>query len=213
MDIEKLKGSWQRYTSSLNAEDQKDEKDLKKILVYRSQRSLSLLRRNFLIEAGLNVLLIPLVILFILNSDFMDIPYELYFSAFIVVILLFFLSYMYHSYKKIYKYENRGLKLKDKLKEQINRIEKFIKDYYRFLYGAYFLGLIFGLSSKIPDDTISILIKMGGGLVLGVLVLFLILRPLAKYYVRKLYGAHLVSLKKCLSELEDSFKENNYEND
>jgi hypothetical protein len=213
MDIEKLKGSWQRYTNSLNNKDQKDEGDLKKILVKRSQRSLRLLQRNFFIEAGLNVLLIPLIVLFILNSDFMRAPYDLYFSALVVLILLVFLYYMYDSYKKIYRYENSGLQLKDKLKEQIGRIEKFIRDYYRFLYGAYFLGLLFGLSSELPGEIVSILIRLGVGLAFGVGILFLILKPFARFYIRKLYGAHLESLKRCLSELEDNLNENNNEDD
>ena len=208
MDIEKLKGSWKKYTSSLSNMDYKDEEDLKKILIRRSQKSLKILRRNFFIEAGLNILIVPLILVFILSTDFADKPFNLIFSGFVVLILIVFLYYLYRSYKNIYRYEYHGLHLKDKLKEQIARLEKFIKDYYIFLYFTYFMALVLGLFSELPEDIGSFLIRFGIGIALGLGLFFLVLRPFAKFYIRKLYGYHLKSLKNCLAELEDSIDKN-----
>ncbi len=204
MDIDKLKGSWKKYSSRLSSDDIKDEKDLGEILKKRSQRSLNLLRRNFFIEAGLNIIIVPVILLFLFSSEYLTGILKFHLSAFIVLILVLFILYLYKSYKKIYQYENNNLDLKEKLKQQIYLLEKFIKDYFWFLYVAYFLGLIIGLSFDIPENSTDFLIRAGVGLGIGVAAFFIILRPLAKLYVRKLYSNHLNSLRSCLSELEDS---------
>jgi len=208
MDIEKLKGSWNKYASKLRDDEHKRKGELDEILVRRSQKSLRLLRRNFFIEAGSNVFILPVIIYFVLRSDFMISPYDFIFSALLGVILIAFLIYMYKSYIRIYQYEDTGVQLTYKLNKQVIRLERFIRDYYKFIYVAYSLGLIFGLSTELPGDNASVIIEMGGGILFGIIVLFLIVRPLMKLYVKKLYGSHLESLKKCLSELKDNNLEN-----
>jgi len=208
MDIDKLKASWNKYASKLDDEGHKGQGELEKILVKRSQKSLRLLRRNFFIEAGLNIFILPVIIYFILKSDFVTPPFDMIFSALLSVTLIVFIIYMYRSYMKIYQYEDTGLQLAYKLNKQVRRLERFIRDYYKFIYVAYSLGLIFGLSTEMPENSVSIIIEMGGGILFGVIFLFLIVRPLMKLYIKKLYGSHLKSLKNCLSEL----KENNTEN-
>jgi di/tricarboxylate transporter len=209
MDIDKLKGSWKKYSSKLSSDDVKDEKDLGEILEKRSQRSLNLLRRNFFIEAGLNIIIVPVILLFLFSSEYLTGSLKFYLSAFIILILVLFILYLYNSYRKIYQYENNNQYLKDKLKQQIHILEKFIRDYFYFLYVAYFLGLIIGLSLDIPEDINDFLIRAGLGLGIGVAAFFLILRPFAKFYVRKLYSDHLHSLRSCLAELEENNIENN----
>lgn len=208
MDIEKLKGSWSRYASKLRDDGHKEQGELERILVKRSQKSLRLLRRNFFIEAGLNIFILPVVLFFVLRSDFVIQPFDFIFSALFIGILIAFLIYMYRSYMRIYQYEDTGFQLSYKLNRQVLRLEKFIRNYYKFVYIAYFLGLIFGLSTELPEDNMSIIIKMGSGILFGIVVLFLIVRPLLKLYIKKLYGSHLESLKMCLTELEENIGEN-----
>ena len=208
MDIEKLKGSWNKYASKLRDDGHKGQGELEEILVKRSQKSLRLIRRNFFIEAGLNIFILPVIIYFVLRSDFVIQPFDVIFSILLSVILIAFIIYMYRSYMKIYQYEDTGLQLAYKLNNQVIRLERFIRDYYKFIYVAYSLGLIFGLSTELPEDSMSIVVEIGIGILLGVVVLFILVRPLTKLYVKKLYGSHLESLKRCLSELE----ENNIEN-
>ena len=208
MDIEKLKGSWNKFASKLYNDGYKGEGELEEILMKKSQKALKLLRRNFFIEAGINIFILPVIIFFVLRSDFMVQPFDLIFSALISVFLIAFLIYMYRSYMKIYQYEDTGLQLAYKLNKQVIRLERFIRDYYKFIYVAYSLGLIFGLSTELPEDSMSIIIEMGGGILFGVVFLLLIVRPLMKLYIKKLYGSHLESLKKCLSELEENHIEN-----
>ncbi len=211
MDIEKLKGSWNKYASKFHDYGHKGQEELEKILVKRSQKSLRLLRRNFFIEAGINIFILPVIIYFILRSDFMAQPFDFIFSALISVFLIAFLIYMYSSYMKIYQYEDTGLQLAYKLNKQIIRLEIYIRDYYKFIYIAYFLGLIFGLSAELPADSRSVIIEMGGGIIFGIVFLFLIVRPLMKIYIKKLYGSHLDSLKKCLAEIdENNIEKSNY---
>ncbi|MGM0497108.1 MAG: hypothetical protein ACQESJ_04270 [Bacteroidota bacterium] len=208
MDIENLKGSWNKYASKLRNDGHKGQGELEEILVKRSQKSLRLLRRNFFIEAGLNIFILPVVLFFVLRSDFVIQPFDFIFSALFIGILIAFLIYMYRSYMRIYQYEDTGFQLSYKLNRQVLRLEKFIRNYYKFVYIAYFLGLIFGLSTELPEDNMSIIIKMGSGILFGIVVLFLIVRPLLKLYIKKLYGSHLESLKMCLTELEENIGEN-----
>ena len=207
MDIEKLKGSWNKYTSGFS-DKEREEGELEKILIKRSQDSLRKLRRSFLIEAGLNMLLAPVIVYLILKSNLFGEPFDWIFSGILTLWMIIFLGYMYDSYKKIYQYEDTGTPLKKKLKRQVERLEKFIKDYYIFMYTGYFLGLFFGLSSSIPRDVVSMFIELGIAVLFGLLVLFLLVRPLSKKYLKKLYGAHVESLKTCLSELNEINNEN-----
>ncbi|MFO8234825.1 MAG: hypothetical protein R6U04_05420 [Bacteroidales bacterium] len=203
MDIEKLKGSWKKYTSEFQSRHFKNADDLDEILEKKSQQSLRLLKRNFFIEAGLNILLIPIILLVFVKSGLLEGTLNVVFTAIIFLILLVFLSYLYGSYRKIYKYENYNLSLKEKLEQQIDRLESFTRYYYKFLYVAYFIALIVGLSFDLPDDNTKVLFIVAIGAALGLLLFFIVVRPLAKMYVNKLYKRHILSLKQCLRELEE----------
>ena len=203
MDIDKLKGAWNKYASTLNEKEHK-EQELSDILHARSQKSLKKLRRNFFIEAGINILLVPVIVFLVLQSDFVKAPYGLFFSVVIGLLIVVFLFYLYESYRKIYQYEDHGYQLKEKLTIQIKRLEKFIRDYYTFMYVAYSFGLIVGIFMTLEEKQIRLFVDIGVGVLFGVIVLFLVVRPLAKRYIKKLYGSHLQSLKSCLSEIEDN---------
>ncbi len=207
MDIDKLKGAWNKYASTLN-EKEHEEKELSEILHARSQKSLKKLRRNFFIEAGITILLVPVIVFLVLQSDIVKEPFGLVFSVIIGLFIVIFLFYLYQSYRKIYQYEDHGYQLKEKLGVQINRLEKYIRDYYTFIYVAYFFGFLFGIFTTLEEKQIHPLLDIGFGVIIGGVLLFLVVRPLAKRYIKKLYGSHLKSLKACLSELEENNTEN-----
>jgi len=206
MDIDKLKGAWNKYASRLNEQGHK-EQELSEILQVRSQKSLKKLRRNFFIEAGTNILLVPLIVFLILQSDFVKEPFGLVFSVIIGSLIVIFLFYLYQSYIKIYQYEDHGYRLKEKLAIQISRLEKFIRDYYTFMYVAYSCGLVVGILMTLAEKKTHTIIDVGVGVLFGAAILFLVVRPLAKRYIKKLYGSHLESLKSCLSEIEENNNE------
>ncbi|MFW5962804.1 MAG: hypothetical protein ACOCRW_00280 [Bacteroidota bacterium] len=202
MDIDKLKGSWKKYTADFQSKELKNTDDLKEILKRRSQKTLKLLRRNFFIEAGLNILIIPLILLFFIKSGLLEGSLNNVFIGVILVILIIFLWYLFDAYRKIYKYEHYSLSLKEKLTHQVKSLETFIKNYYRFLYITYFLVLIVGVGFDLPEENTRMLLSIGFGVAVGLILFFLILRPLARMYVNKLYKKHILSLKKCMEELE-----------
>lgn len=202
MDIDKLKGSWKKYTADFQSKELKNTDDLKEILKRKSQRSLKILRRNFFIEAGLNILIIPFVLIFFIKSGFLAGTLNNFFIGIIVLILVVFLWYLFDSYRKIYKYEHYSLSLKEKLNHQVKLLESFLKNYYQFLYVTYFLALIIGIAFDLPGDKTKLFLSIGFGAAVGLIIFFLVVRPLARMYVNKLYKKHILSLKQCIEEME-----------
>ena len=152
MDIDKLKGSWKKYTSELRYKESKGTAELRDILRQKSQQSLKKLRKNFLIEAGVNIAAIP--VLFIIVVNYLDViePLKYYLSAFLVLLLLMFLGFLYRSYLRIYRHEHLRLPLEKKLEEQIVSLRNFMLIYERITYIMYFVALLFGLLITTLND-------------------------------------------------------------
>ena len=203
MDIDKLKGTWKKYTSELRAKETKETSELREILGQKSQQSLKKLRKNFLLEAGMNIAAIPVLFIIIVNGLAIVEPIKYYFTLFLVVLLVMFMIFLYGSYKHIYRYEHLRLSLENKLDEQIYAIKEFMRKYAKITYMLYFVALIFGLLITTLGDFTGLPYKAAIAIGVGLLVFFLAIKPFTRYYLNKLYGKHLISLRQYLEELNE----------
>ncbi|MCF8335148.1 MAG: hypothetical protein K9H65_00970 [Bacteroidales bacterium] len=213
MDIEKLKWSWKKYTSELKEKEVKETSELKEILRQKSQHALTKLRKNFLIEAGVNIAAIPVLFIIVVNGLVMVEPLKYYLSFFLVFLVVMFLIFLYRSYTRIYRYENFRLPLEEKLEEQIFALKKFMRKYERISYILYFVAIIFGLLTTTINDPTELVYKSVFAIVVGLLVFFVAIKPLTKYYLNRLYGRHLQSLRQYLDELKEITIDKNHSND
>lgn len=203
MDIEKLKGTWKSYTEGLRRRDSKNTSELREILSRKSEHSLRRLRKNFFIEAGINLAAIPLVLVIVINQYAQVGDHRYYLSGFLVLLLLIFLAFLYNSYMKIYRYEHLDLPLEEKLEEQIRRLRKFMTNYSLIVYILYFVVFVVSLLVSVYDEVAHELPRLGVGLLIAAVLFFVLIRPLTKYYLNRLYGCHLDSLTAYLNELHN----------
>ncbi len=203
MNIEKLKGTWRKYTSELKEKESKGTAELRNILKQKSQQALKKLRKNFLIEAGVNIAAIPVLFIIVVNYLEMIEPLKYYLSAFLILLLTMFLVFLYRSYLRIYRHEHLRLPLEKKLEEQIASLRNFMLIYERITYIMYFVALLFGLLITALDDPTDFPYKSAFAIGVGLIVFFAAIRPLTKYYLKRLYGKHLSSLRQYLEELKE----------
>ncbi|MEF8844792.1 MAG: hypothetical protein V5A59_04905 [Bacteroidales bacterium] len=203
MDIDKLKGSWKKYTSELRDKEGKGTPELREILRQKSQYALKRLRKNFLIEAGVNIAAIPVLFIVVVNGLVMIEPLRYYLSFFLLVLLAIFLVFLYRSYIRIYRYEHFRLPLDKKLEEQTNALKEFMRKYERIAYILYFVALGLGVFITSLNDLTDLAWKSAFAAGVGLLVFFTAIKPLTKYYLKKLYGKHLYALRQYLEELKE----------
>mgnify|MGYP006292015703 FL=1 len=203
MDIDKLKGTWKKYTSELKEKEAKETSELREILRQKSQHALTKLRKNFLIEAGVNIAAIPVLFIIVVNELVLIEPLMYYLSFFLVLLLAVFLIFLYRSYTRIYRYERLRLPLEKKLEEQTYALKEFMRKYERITYILYFVALVFGLFITTLNDLTELAWKSAFAIGVGLLVFFAAIRPLTKYYLNKLYGKHLQSLRQYFEELHE----------
>ncbi|SRR6056297_329903 len=203
MDIENLKGKWKKYTADFQDKDLGDKDDLIKKIRKKSHQSLRKLRRNFFLEAGINILAVPILLIFFFSNLFQeDSSLRMVLLVVILVALAAFFAYLYVVYKRIYKLEDTGLPLQEKLSKQVNYLKTFIRYYYRITYGIYILVLAIAGLIDYVDNPAQPLIGLGVLVIIGVIMFFIVLRPITRFYTKKLYGKHLDSLEKYLNELK-----------
>ncbi len=203
MDIDKLKGAWKSYTDRLEEHGSKNTGELREILSRKSEQSLRKLRKNFLIEAGINLAAIPMVLVIVINQFGQVGDHRYYLSGLLVLLLLAFLGFLYNSYIKIYRYEHLDYPLEQKLEEQVERLRRFMKNYAVIGYILYFIVYIVSLLVSAYDNVTGELPRLGVGLLIGVGLFFVLIRPLIRYYLKRLYGRHLDSLIQYLKELNE----------
>lgn len=203
MDIDKLKGSWKKYTSELRDKEGKETPELREILRQKCQHALTKLRKNFLIEAGVNIAAIPVLFIIVVNGLVMMEPLRYYLSFFLLVLLAIFLVFLYRSYIRIYRYEHFRLPLEKKLEEQTSALKEFMRKYERITYILYFVALGMGVFITSLNDLTDLAWKSAFAAGVGLLVFFLAIKPLTKYYLNKLYGKHLAALRQYLGELNE----------
>ncbi len=202
MDIENLKGKWKNYTAEFQNKDLGDKDELIKKIHKKSQQSLKKLRKNFFLEAGINILAIPILLLFVFDNLYENHTYNLIFIVVIAAAVIAFFIYLFLVYKRIYRLEDTGLSLQEKLEKQVYHLRTFINYYYKISYILFFVILAMAFFIDFPGSLKDWIISIAGILIIGVGMFFLLLRPITKFYIRKLYGNHLQALEQYLDELK-----------
>ena len=203
MDIERLKGAWKSYTDDLREQGSKNTSELREILSRKSEQSLRRLRKNFFIEAGINLAAIPIVLVIVINQFAQVGDYRYYLSGFLVLLLLAFLVFLYNSYMKIFRYEQLDMPLEKKLEEQVKRLKLFMKNYAVIGYILYFVVFVVGLLVSAYNNLTGELPRLAVGILIALALFFSVIRPLIRYYLKRLYGKHLDSLISYLNELQE----------
>lgn len=203
MDIERLKGAWKSYTDGLKEHGSKNTSELREILSRKSEQSLRRLRKNFLIEAGINLAAIPIVLVIVINQFAQVGDHRYYLSGFLVLLLLAFLVFLYNSYMKIFRYEHLDMPLEQKLEEQVKRLKLFMKNYAVIGYMLYFIVFVAGLLVSAYNNLTGELPRLAVGILVALALFFSVIRPLIRYYLKRLYGKHLDSLTSYLNELQE----------
>jgi MFS family permease len=204
MDIERLKGAWKSYTDGLKEQGSKNTSELREILSRKSEQSLRRLRKNFFIEAGINLAAIPIVLVIVINQFAQVGDHRYYLSGFLVLLLLAFLVFLYNSYMKIFRYEQLDMPLEQKLEEQVKRLKLFMKNYAVIGYILYFLVFVAGLLVSAYNNLTGELPRLGVGILIALALFFSVIRPMIRYYLKRLYGKHLDSLTSYLNELQEN---------
>mgnify|MGYP000302969220 CR=1 FL=1 len=203
MDIERLKGAWKSYTDDLREQGSKNTSELREILSRKSEQSLRRLRKNFFIEAGINLAAIPIVLVIVINQFAQVGDHRYYLSGFLVLLLLAFLVFLYNSYMKIFRYEQLDMPLEKKLEEQVKRLKLFMKNYAVIGYILYFVVFVVGLLVSAYNNLTGELPRLAVGILIALALFFSVIRPLIRYYLKRLYGKHLDSLISYLNELQE----------
>lgn len=202
MDIEKLKGKWKNYTADFQHKDLGDKDEFIKKIHKKSQQSLKKLRKNFFLEAGINILAIPILLLFVFNNLYENQTSKLVLIIVIATAVVAFFVYLFLVYKRIYNLEDTGLSLQEKLEKQVHQLRTFISYYHKITYTIFVVVLLLAVFLDFPDNLKDQIISITGIVVVGVIMFFLVLRPITKFYVKKLYGNHLKALENYLDELK-----------
>lgn len=207
MELEQLKEMWKKQeTGQVSTEVQP-------LLSRRSNTPIAKMKRHLVIELIAVILLYGFVISFyFFNRDgkFMSIS-VLYF-----IIGSLFCIYFYRKFKLLSEMECMACEVKSNLSKQVATLEKYIRFYllagtaiipvvmiffywFEFKYASGGKGIFFLL----PSEGVSVLRSIGS-LLLWTIPTTILFYFINKWYVRKLYGRYVESLKEMLSQMEDT---------
>lgn len=129
----------------------------------------------------------------------------------IISLIVLFVSYLFYYVKKIIllnQFDSSSENLKNSLQHLFDRLTTYLNFYkrsYAILYPVYFcLGLLFGAMERGLDDFLHHISQPKTILYLAVLagLFFACTIWITNWYLKKLYGNHLVKLKELLNELQ-----------
>jgi len=211
MDLDQLKEVWQNQEQPFSTAG--DDKKLAGLLTRQSNSSVTRMKRNLLTE------LVILVICFgsVAVYYFLAFKGNLAEVAWMYIFLtLVFGYYYYRKNKLLNEMQCSSCHVRSNLERQVSTLEKYVHTY--MLAGTYmvpvlllFLGWIFYLKvpSAVPKNiffhspaypwwqTLSAWVMLA--VVLTIPVYFL-----NRWYIHRLYGRHILRLKKILSDMEET---------
>ena len=209
MELEKLKALWQEVTPEQIESKYLKAEDLKKLLKGKTRNVIQKINRSIKYEVGM---LIVLTLAFASSAFWggQSISQKVLFG---LVILLCSISGIYYwfKYRQINQIDINTENLKDSLETLISTIEYYLKIYF---YGSmsliplsyltgYFYGYTLG-SEELWLQTFqpsTLWIGLGSGVVFTLLMI-----PVLKWYLRKLYANYLEELKDCHQELVEELE-------
>lgn len=176
---------------------------IRKMVKKRSRNELLNIRRKFIVEWAVSVLLSICFVLYVHSID----PSKTLISVIYIALVL---GISLIPYLKIMRFSFRQNEdLKTHLKLFINQFDQLVAQYikmYVFLipiaiFGAYMLGFVIGVNRGVETYQFQISDVIIGLTIMGLMSLFGYL--ILKRYFNWIYGKNIRRLKKCLSELEE----------
>jgi hypothetical protein len=79
-----------------------------------------------------------------------------------------------------------------------------MKNYAVIGYILYFLVFVAGLLVSAYNNLTGELPRLGVGILIALALFFSVIRPMIRYYLKRLYGKHLDSLTSYLNELQEN---------
>jgi hypothetical protein len=206
MELEQLKDMWKEQ------EPEQVSRDVQPLLGKKSNTPIAKMKRHLIAELLAVLILYGLIIVYYIRSQqgkFISIS-VLYF-----VIGSLFCIYFYKKFKLLKEMECMACEVKSNLSKQVGTLEKYIR-FYLFAGTAiipivliffYWFEYTYFQQSKgyfflLPSDTVSVLRSLGS-LLLWVVPSTIVFYYINKWYVRKLYGRHVETLKEMLAQMED----------
>ena len=202
-ELDNLKDAW-KTISEAESKKEYSVDDLKKIVKKRSNTELSKIRRKFILEWTVAIILSVFMVLFVHVINPSDTKYALLF-IFVILLISFF---PYINVLKL-KFSN-NTNLKEYLKEFIFRFDNLIKIYIRMStilgpiagLGGFLLGLHSTLTAEQWNDFFSIwnLVLV----VLFVIIISIVACKVQRWYYKWIYGKNLQRLRDCLNDLDEA---------
>ena len=206
MELDELKDIWKEQAPG------QVSKEVQPLLSKKSNTPIAKMKRHLNMELLAVVVLYGFIIIY-----FMAILGSRYFSISVLYFIIgsLFCVYYYKKFKLLKEMECMACEVKSNLSKQVDTLEKYIRFYLWAGTAIVPIVLIFFYWFEytnfppekehffiLPSDTNSITKSIGSLLkwVIPTTVLFYFIN---KWYVRKLYGRHVDSLKQMLAQMED----------
>lgn len=201
MKLDELKGIWENYTEDT---PKMEQEELETLLKGRTKTALQKIQRNIRLEGGVLVLFILVFsVLSFINFGF----YQKIIAISLIAISMLYITFYVYVSQKLNKILFIHQNLKQALEKLISLMNKFSKIYLYstiiltpFSFSAGFFYTYFakkGIETDVPMNVIWFVIG-------GIFVMMLLIYPLTKWILRKLYGKYLERLKDAYQELNDN---------
>lgn len=206
MELDELKDIWKEQAP------EQVSKDVQPLLDKKSNTPIAKMKRHLIVE------LIAVIVLYGFIISYFFISLE---RKFISVSVLYFIIgslfciYYYKKFRLLKEMECMACEVKSNLSKQVATLEKYIRFYLWagtaiipiVLIFFYWFEYTYVPPGKehffiLPSDTTSIA-KSLGSLLKWIIPLTIVFYYVNKWYVRKLYGKHVESLKQMLAQMED----------
>ena len=204
MELDELKDIWKEQSP------EQVSKDVQPLLGKRSNTPIAKMKRHLIIELIAVILLYGFIIVYfmaVLESRYISI------SALYFILASFFCIYYYKKFRLLKEMECMACEVKSNLSKQVAMLEKYVRFYLWagtaiipivlvFFYWFEYTYVPPGLDHffTMPSEGLA---KSLGSLLVWMIPMTLIFYYVNKWYVRKLYGKHVESLKEMLAQMED----------
>ena len=208
MELDELRRRWQQAPPTADL----TETSLKQLLKHRSTSLVEKMRRNARLEAGLTVLVIMLLPVYIVYTD--KLPLQLW-GKFMLVLAVGMLYYYYLKLGLLQRMAHAETQVRQHLSQLCAGLRQMLRFYYRLtlVTGPFVLlmGLCFAVSKEYAHSRLTpgyvvdwealgvmTAVMLVGGALLQVGTVYG-----TRWYLQRLYGQHLDRLEASLRELGD----------
>jgi hypothetical protein len=200
MELEKLK---EMLNQSATSNNEVSATTLQKILSTKSKSVIGKMKRNLLIELSIMILLYGYVIFKYFN-------HMTAISWLLTSVGLIYLIYFVVKYRLLNRLECPSCEIKSNLKQQLNTLERLLLFYLwsgvllvpLATLSAFWIGYAYTSPGELPQEP-SFLLLTSAIILAATLLLCIPLYFFTKWYIQKLYGAHIEKLKMMMHELSE----------